>query len=187
MNKEVFISVDIESNGPIPGDYSMLSLGAASFSQNGELLSTFTVNLKDLSGAKADPDTMAWWATNQEAYDATRKDMVDPKLAMEQYVSWIKEQPGSPVFVGYPAGFDFLFIYWYLIHFTGESPFSFSALDIKTYVMAVLKTDYRKSTKKNMPKRWFPEDKHTHVAVDDAIEQGKLFCNILKENLAKAP
>jgi len=37
--------------------------------------------------------------------------------------------PGKPVFVGYPAGFDFLFVYWYLIRFTGESPFSFSALD----------------------------------------------------------
>jgi hypothetical protein len=38
-----------------------------------------------------------------------------------------------------------------------------------------------------MPKHWFPKDKHTHIAVDDAIEQGKLFCNILKEHLAKAP
>ena len=186
-NEEWYCSTDIETNGPIPSDYSMLSLGAAALTPEGKLLSTFSVNLKDMPGAKADPDTMAWWATNQEAYDATRKDMVDPKLAMEQYVSWIKKQPGSPVFVGYPAGFDFLFVYWYLIHFIGESPFSFSALDIKTYTMAVLKTDYRKSTKKNMPKHWFPKDKHTHIAVDDAIEQGKLFCNILKEHLAKAP
>jgi len=182
---EWYCSTDIETNGPIPGDYSMLSLGAAAFDSGGKLLSTFSVNLQDLPGAKAAPDTMAWWATNQEAYDATRKDMVDPKVAMEKYIAWIKAQPGKPVFVGYPAGFDFLFVYWYLIHFVGESPFSFSALDIKTYTMAVLKTEYRQSTKKNMPKRWFSNSPHTHIAVDDAIEQGELFCNIMKENIGK--
>jgi hypothetical protein len=75
-----------------------------------------------------------------------------------------------------------LFVYWYLIRFTGESPFSFSALDIKTYAMAVLKTEYRESTKRNMPRRWFDKLPHNHVALDDALEQGALFCNMLREN-----
>jgi hypothetical protein len=97
-------------------------------------------------------------------------------------VSWIKSLEGKPVFVAYPAGFDFLFVYWYLIKFTGESPFSHSALDLKSFAMAVLKTDYRAIAKRNMPKRWFDDLPHTHVALDDAIEQGALFCNILKEN-----
>ena len=90
--------------------------------------------------------------------------------------------PGTPVFVAYPAGFDFLFVYWYLIRFAGESPFSFSALDIKTYAMAMLKIGYRESVKRNMPRRWFDPFQHTHVALDDAIEQGALFCNMLAEN-----
>jgi hypothetical protein len=86
------------------------------------------------------------------------------------------------VFVGYPAGFDFLFVYWYLIRFVGTSPFSFSALDIKTYAMALMGTDYRESTKKHMPKRWFAGlPPHTHKAVDDAVEQGFLFDAMLKE------
>jgi DNA polymerase III alpha subunit (gram-positive type) len=182
---EVYISCDIESDGPIPGDYSMLSLGAAAFTSEGKLLSTFSVNLKTLPGASVCPDTMKWWASNQEAYDATRQDTHDPQQAMEQFVNWVNKLGGKPVFVGYPAGFDFLFIYWYMKHFGLESPFSFSALDIKTYAMCMLKLDYRQSTKKNMPKHWFPKEKHTHVAVDDAIEQGKLFCNMLKENTTK--
>jgi hypothetical protein len=69
-----------------------------------------------------------------------------PETAMRRFVLWLKALPGKPVFVGYPAGFDFLFVYWYLIRFAGESHFSFSALDIKTYAMAMLKKDYRKST-----------------------------------------
>jgi len=58
---------------------------------------------------------------------------------MREYLVWLKALPGKPVFVAYPAAFDFLFVYWYLIRFTGESPFSHSALDIKTYAMALLK------------------------------------------------
>ncbi len=79
----------------------------------------------------------------------------------------------------------FLFVYWYLIRFVGESPFSHSALDIKSYAMAVLKTEYRESTKRNMPRQWFDKLPHKHVALDDAIEQGALFCNMLKFNQAK--
>jgi DNA polymerase III alpha subunit (gram-positive type) len=97
-------------------------------------------------------------------------------------VTWLKSLPGRPVFVAYPAGFDFTFVYWYLVRFGGENPFSHSALDVKTLAMALLNTDYRDSTKRNMPRRWFEQKhRHTHVALDDAIEQGSLFCNMLAE------
>ncbi len=100
---------------------------------------------------------------------------------MADYLAWLKELPGKVVFVAYPAGFDFTFVYWYLHRFTGESPFSHSALDIKTLAMALLKRPYRDSTKRNMPKRWFSTRPHTHVALDDALEQGELFCNMFRE------
>jgi hypothetical protein len=101
---------------------------------------------------------------------------------MGEYAAWLKGVPARPILVSYPTGFDFTFVYWYLMKFAGESPFSHSALDIKSFAMAVLKTDYRQSTKRNMPKRWFDDLRHTHVALDDAIEQGALFCNILRES-----
>jgi hypothetical protein len=103
---------------------------------------------------------------------------------MKNYVSWLKGLPARPVFVAYPAGFDFLFVYWYLMRFAGESPFSHSALDVKSFAMAMLRLDYRDSTKRAMPRRWFDKLPHTHVALDDAIEQGALFCNMLAENRA---
>jgi hypothetical protein len=182
-NSEIFVSTDIESNGPIPGDNSMLSLGAAAFTPDGQMISTFYATLETLPGSTANIDTMNWWAENQAAYDETRKNTKPAAQAMQEYVAWVNSLPGKPVFVGYPAGFDFLYVYWYIIHFGLKSPFSFSALDIKTYAMAVMKSEYRQSTKRNMPKRWFPDDPHTHIAVDDAIEQGKLFCNMLRENI----
>ncbi len=182
MSKEIYISTDVESDGPIPGPNSMLSFGSAAYLADKTLVSTFEANLETLPGAKEDPSTMEWWSKNQEAYKACRKNLQPPETAMKKYVDWINSLDRKPVFVAYPAGYDFMFIYWYLIKFTGSSPFSHSALDIKTYAMAILKKGYRKSTKNNMPKRWFDRLPHSHIALDDAIEQGALFCNMLAEN-----
>ena len=104
---------------------------------------------------------------------------------MRRYVAWLKALPGRPVFVGYPAAFDFPFVLWYLERYADENPFGYAVIDIKTYAMALLKTGYRDSTKRRMPKDWFDDLPHTHVALDDAVEQGALFCNMLRANLAK--
>lgn len=177
---EIYVSTDVETDGPIPGPHSMLSFGSAAYTADKTLVSTFSANLLTLPGAEGHPRTMAWWQTQKEAWDACRMDPQPPEKVMKEYVSWLKSLPAKPVFVAYPAGFDFMFVYWYLIRFAGESPFSHSALDIKTFAMAMLRTDYRDSTKRNMPRRWFDKLPHTHKALDDAIEQGALFCNMLK-------
>lgn len=181
-NKEIYISTDVETDGPIPGPHSMLSIGAAAFTEDGNLLSTFSANLLNLDGASPDPDTAKWWETQPEAWSAVMKDRQDPAIAMKNFNQWVIHQPGKPVFVGYPAGFDFMFTYWYLIKFCKVSPFSFSAIDMKTFAMAVLGTSYRESTKRNFPKHWFSADKHSHVAVEDAIEQGRIFCKMLRSS-----
>jgi hypothetical protein len=184
-NVEIYVSTDVETDGPIPGPNSMLSFGSAAYLGDKKLIGTFSANLDELPGATADAKTAEWWAQQPMAWAACRQSLEPPDAAMLRYVSWLKALPGKPVFVGYPAGFDFLFVYWYLIRFAGESPFSFSALDIKTYAMALLKKDYRRTTKGGMPKHWFDAHRHTHIALDDAIEQGALFCNMLAENLGK--
>lgn len=184
-NKEIYVSTDVETDGPIPGPNSMLSFGSAAFTANGTLYDTFTANLEQLPGASPDPKTADWWASQPEAWKSCRENLKDPCSAMVSYRNWLKSLPGKPVFVGFPASFDFMFVYWYLIKFTGESPFSFSALDGKTYAMALLKKGYKDSVKRNYPRNWFPkEGTHTHVALEDAIEQGVVFCNMLQANLS---
>ncbi len=182
---EIYISTDVETDGPIPGPHSMLSLGSAAYTADKRLVSTFSANLETLPDAAAHPETAAWWATQPEAWAACRSELEAPAAAMRRYADWIATLDGKPVFVAYPAGFDFLFVYWYLMRFNGSSPFSHSALDMKTFAMAVLRKGYRDSTKRNMPKHWFDPLPHSHVALDDAIEQGALFCNMLKDNLAR--
>jgi hypothetical protein len=165
----------------------MLSFASAAYTADQELLGTFTANLDTLPGAGGDPATMAWWDTQPRAWAACRTDPEDPATAMGRYRTWLGQLPGKPVFVGYPAAFDFMFVYWYLIRFTGSSPFSHSALDIKTYAMAVLHTEYRATAKRTMPRAWFGDSPHSHVALDDAIEQGALFCAMLAANRQTPP
>lgn len=195
--REIYISCDVETDGPIPGPHSMLSLGAAAFEYpSREPISTFSRNLLELPGASPDPDTAKWWATQPEAWLDARIDPVEPRAAMTDFVDWVEGLPGiergssgavkNAVFVGYPAGFDFLFTYWMIRAHGLHSPFSFSALDIKSFAMAVMGTSFRETVKRNMPKDWFPKDRpHTHVALDDAIEQGILFMNILERSRGK--
>jgi hypothetical protein len=186
MKDEIYVSTDVEADGPIPGPHSMLSFASAAYRADKTLVGTFTRNLSTLPGAAPDPKTEAWWKSQPEAWAACRKDLCDPSAAMSDYVTWLHELPGKPVFVGYPASYDFMFVYWYLIRFAGQSPFSHAALDIKTFAMSLLGTGFRESTKRNMPKRWFDELPHTHVALDDALGQGALFCNMLREATRRA-
>ena len=180
MRSEVYVSTDIEADGPIPGPHSMLSLASAAYTADKTLLGTFSANLEALPGASAHPATKTWWEKHPDAWEACRRDPKSPAEVMSKYVAWIKGLPGKPVFVGYPAAYDFMFVFWYLMRFVNESPFSHSALDIKTFAMAVMNTGYRDATKRNMPADWFDALPHTHVALDDAIEQGALFCNMLR-------
>ncbi len=190
QERELYFSVDVETNGPIPGPFSMWSLGSVALFEGGVIVGEFEQNLQDLEGSAGHPETLAWWDKQpREIYEACRRNPQPPEQVMLSFVRWVEElaeeHQASPVCVAYPAGFDFLFVYWYLIRFTGKSPFSFSCLDMKSYAMAKLGLPYRRTTKKNMPARWFENlPPHTHRASDDAKEQGLLFLNMLRETSA---
>jgi len=184
--KELYFSTDIETDGPLPAINSLLSFGVVAFTEDGEELDFFEANLELLPGAQPDASTMEWWKQFPDAWNAHRRNLQKPKDAFKAFDKWVKRLCGStykPVMVCMPSGFDFLFMYWYMKHFTGHSLFSHSCVDVRTYVMAMRQTGYKKTSKRFWPKRWFPKNMpHTHVAIDDAREQGLTFINMLKEN-----
>lgn len=161
----------------------MLSIGSAAYTVDGTLMGTFTANLETIPGASGYPDTMAWWAANPAAWAAARADPQPPEVAMANYEHWLRGLPDPPVFVGYPAGFDFMFVYWYLMKYVGSSPFALMALDVRTYAMALLTRPYKECGLAKIAALWPRDQPHTHVALDDAIEQGEIFCRMLQERL----
>lgn len=185
MLPEIYVSTDIEADGPIPGTYSMLSIGSAAFTAEGHLIDTFSANLETLPGAQEYPKTMAWWAEQPEAWAACRTNPQPPAQIMQTFHTWVQALPGQPVFVAYPAAFDFMFVHWYLMTFVGENAFGHVALDIRSYAMAFLQSSYRDSGKRNLPPECLEAPSLSHVAVEDAIQQGRLFCNLLQSNLKR--
>lgn len=180
MKELIYVSTDIETNGPHIGRNSILSLASAAFLHNKELVSTFTINLKELEGGEENPVTMQWWKQFPEAFKKTRENPVKPSDAMKKYVSWLKDLPGHPVFVGYPLAFDFSYVVYYLERFTGENPFKFTGIDLRSLAMGLFQKPFYDCGKDNWPEQWFEGKPHTHVALDDALEQGYAFCNMLQ-------
>ena len=181
---EYYVSIDIEADGPAPGLNSMLSLGAAAFTADGALVDTFSANLEALPEAREDPRTMRWWATQCEAWTASRTQTQDPERAMRNFNTWVRAHAkilGTPVMVAYPVSFDTMWVQWYLHRFVGDDPFRRRAIDVKTLAMVAMGKGYRTAVKARMPTHWHAVSKHTHIAVDDAIEQGELFMNIVRE------
>ena len=175
---------DVEADGKCPGLSSMLSFATAAFDINKKLIGTFEANLELLPEAKPDEETMKFWNANdvnKRAYQICRINPQDPTVALTRYVDWLKTLPGTPIFVGYPAVYDFKWIDYYTVRFLGDNPFGFSrAIDVKSFAWAILGKSFQSCSKRNMPKEWFDEFPHTHVAIDDAIEQGAMFINMLR-------
>ncbi|ALG13034.1 exonuclease [Kibdelosporangium phytohabitans] len=182
----IYISVDVEADGPIPGPYSMISLGACVagrhdggvFTAEDPQARTFYRELKPISPEFV-PEALAVSGLDRDQLAA---DGADPAEAMRDFSAWVREVSGgaSAVFTAYPASFDWMFTYWYAIRFTGSSPFGHSrCLDMKTYFAARWDRPISGVAKGTMPKHLLSKRRHTHNALDDAIEQGEMFANLM--------
>jgi hypothetical protein len=82
---------------------------------------------------------MDWWKINPIAYAETQTNVVDTKIAIEQYYDWLMtlKKDYEIIFVAYPIAFDFMWCFWYLMKFKGESPFGHNGIEIRSYAMAM--------------------------------------------------
>ncbi len=186
---DLYVSVDIEADGPIPGPYSMVSIGAClagtydgkAFTRIDPEQHTFYAELKPISD-RFEPDALAVSGLSREALVA---DGAEPSIAMADFVRWVDERCAEfgrayAVFAAYPLGFDWLFTYHYLIAYAGRSPFSHGRhIDIKTLFSARSGKMIHASTKRAMPSALLGTREHTHNALDDAQGQADLLANLL--------
>ena len=89
MKDEIYVSTDIEADGPIPGPNSMLSFASAAYLPDKTLVGTFSANLNLLPEATPDPKTMEFWKQHPEAWQAARSDCREPREALTSYVAWL--------------------------------------------------------------------------------------------------
>jgi hypothetical protein len=202
--RELYFSIDVETDGPIPGEYSMISYGVCVVGyrdSNGPLI---TVEPKGIERRLApiseqyDPEALAVSGLER---DWLVENGISPSIAMRNIKLWVEANAQAyearPVFIAYPLSFDWSFSHYYFERFAAKDPFGFSnAIDIKTLYMALTLSQngfqgqlLLQSHKKFMPKDLFLDKSgkkppHTHNALDDAIGQGVLFTNIMSQFMA---
>ena len=96
---------------------------------------------------------------------------------MEQFATWINASVGDrePVFVGFNAPFDWMFVADYFWRYLGRNPFGISALDLKSYFMASAGVAEWRGTRRSFVDQALAlEPDHNHHALDDAKGQGRL-------------
>lgn len=184
---EIYVSVDVEADGPVPGPFSMLSFGMAvcgvsgpsGFAARDPLSRTFYAELKPISET-FDAAALAVSGLDRERLAAEGR---DPAEAMSAAAAWVRDaaDDATPVLVAYPLGFDWMWLYWYFVRFSASgSPFGHSRhVDVKTLYSAKAGVPISRSTKRQMPATLLSRRPHTHNALDDAVEQAELFQNLM--------
>ena len=163
-----YVMVDVESDGPIPGDYSMISFGAVLVDE--DLGTTFYGQLKPISD-KYLPEALAVSGhTREETFLFT-----DPKIVMNKFEAWVNMNcTHKPIFISDNNGFDWMFICWYFHHFIGSNPFGYSSQNLGSLFKGVVK-----DTSKNF--KHLRETRHSHNPVDDAKGNAEAYLAIKRE------
>ena len=150
-----YIMVDIESDGPIPGDYSMISFGAVLVEPT--LSRTFHRQLRPISERWV-PEALAVSGFSREQTLA----FPEAEPVMREFQAWLSEHVGGqPMFISDNNGFDWQFINWYFHHFTGSNPFGHSSTNLGSLYKGLVR-----DTTKNF--KHLRQTRHTHNPVDDA-------------------
>ena len=152
-----FIIVDVESDGPAPGEFSMVCFGAVLFDE--QLDKSFYGKTRPITD-RFQPDALAISGFSREQHMA----FDDPKVTMTAFEAWIQQHTkGRAVFVSDNLAFDWQFINYYFHRFLGRNPFGFSGRRIGDIYSGLVKDAYKASEWKK-----FRVTPHTHNPVDDA-------------------
>lgn len=185
---DVYFSADVETDGPIPGPYSMLSFALVfaggydgrEFRRPANHDAHFYAELRPIS------DEYEAEALAVNGLDRARlcREGRDPAAAMTEAAAWVRGLAGGarPVLVAYPLSFDWTWLYWYFVRFsTTGSPFNHSSCyDIKTAFAVKGKLPVARAGRSGLLASLSSTRAHTHHALDDAIEQAEIFANVFE-------
>ena len=171
LPEETLVSVDVETSGHNPSNASLLSIGACLIDDPDRQI---YLELKPL-------DDRLWDDEAQSVHKLDRANLaasgLEPAEAMQRFEAWLAANTAGsrPIFVGFNAPFDWMFVADYFWRYIGRNPFGISALDLKSYYMGRHGVERWAETSRQyicgvlglVPDR-------THNALDDAREQALL-------------
>ena len=176
-----YVSVDVETSGPNPAGYSLMSIGACLVA---DLDRAFYVELQPIPGLRALPEALSVGGLSM---DYLAEHGLPPAEALARFASWLEEAVPDglhPVFVGFNAPFDWMFVSDYFHRFLGHNPFGHGALDIRSFYMGVTGAGWYEAGLRHVAARYGITHPLTHHALHDARDQATLFRKMLDEQSA---
>jgi ribonuclease T len=167
------IIVDIEIDGPIPGQFSILSIGAVDADNRDR---QFYIEIQPVTD-NYDEDTLAISGLDREKLKLSG---VKPKRAMREFETWLTSVCGErqPIFVSDNVAFDWMFVCYYFWRYRSHNPLGHSALDIRSYSMGAFDTSWPEASLKKLPLYIRGVYSLSHNALEDAVAQAELFSRI---------
>ena len=176
--------LDIEVDGPPPGENSMLSLGFAAFDEDEHEVGGFEINFETLEDACGAANVMRWWRTQPEAWAHIRRDPVPPAVGMERCIDWLEGLGPELALAAHPLLMDGIWLDWYLRRFCNAAvfrgpfhvrcPFVGAGVDVPSYVQAALQMEYF-TARPDYPPELLRDVPHTHKPIDDARGHAALY------------
>ncbi|MDQ7992323.1 MAG: exonuclease domain-containing protein [Propionicimonas sp.] len=173
---ECWVSVDIEAAGPNPGSYSLLSIGACLYDDPAV---GFSIELKPVGPAAVDS---AMAVSGLSLADLAERGS-EPAAAMAAFEAWLAEVSGPerrPLFVGFNAGFDWMFVCDYFHRYLGRNPFGHAAVDIKSVALGALGLAWPQTSIRRLGATLGKTTELSHNALQDARDQADLLRAILQ-------
>ena len=174
---ETYISVDVETAGPNPSAYSLLSIGATTLNARDE---RFYVEIQPVN----DRMTEEAAAVSQLDLQTLAQHGLHPTQAMQRFADWVQQvvpSGSTPVFVAFNAAFDWMFITDYFYRYLGYNPFGHKALDIKAFYMGMQGVRWSETSMEFLAERYLTGGELTHHALADAVDQAAIFKQLLVE------
>src|SRR5512142_2702054 len=175
---ETFISVDVETAGPYPERYSLLSIGACLVDNPDQ---GFYVELKPTKSQVVESALRV----SQLSMEQLSKDGTAAAIAMQQFADWIRQaapQGQRPVMVAFNAPYDWAFMDHYFFEYLGENPFGHSAIDIKAFYMGLTGCPWEETSMLYLSPRFLKGQQLPHDALADARLQAGLFRKLLAQS-----
>ena len=106
---------------------------------------------------------------------------IDPRTALQSFAEWVFSvlpTGHAPIFMGFNAAFDWMFVNDYFLRYVGRNPFGHSALDIKAYYMGLTGSTWARTSLRFLSPLYLDGSKLSHNALGDARDQARVFNGI---------
>lgn len=149
-----YIMVDVEADGPIPGDYSMIAFAAVKVEHG--LNHTFSATLRPISEQWIPEALLTCGYSREETLQFD-----EPQTVMTAFRDWLAAiETDRLIFISDNNGFDWQFINWYFHHFLGENPFGHSSQNLGSLYKGLMKDVF-------VNFKHLRHAPHTHNPMDD--------------------